>query len=739
MGAITIRVSRVGALIVVILTAFILLQFLRTPPYPSAPIHGDALEPLLTSVDAANSKICIVSADSYGFPKMGGTATAFWQLAATLKKITNQRIKWLSVNARNPLNPDCDTADNSTDNEIFRLYQKNGLQLVCLCSNEVGGRGAALHVRVAGINVWQTAWLTVAHWFLANPTDCNVVYVHEWGGLASYLLSVRDARPDLFGPPSSPSLRIVVNVHGGHFWASSATLYRPTDATSLEIEEAERFSVEHADAVVFPSRHMQDYLQQRGWDVANGDRDIRVIPNIPPAHSLPKKALRQSKQWTDWSTIVFYSRLEDRKGLNIFLNVVRQLSEDMPKKTYRVVLLGGFGLVDGVPADHWLQSQLDLIRWPVEIHNKSSQLQAWDTIRKPGTLVVVPSLIENQPYVVVECAIFGLPTILFNTGGIEEMLEPSSANQVAIEPTYDALYNRLRKWLQTGLGYAPVLRPELLTAQDTWIRFNQEFSGKPASRATISKKSIALFELQSGSLDAVKVRMKVCSQEVGTLHGRADIVIIVPHGFMPLNDPETTKRVQTALRMLFRKEEISDDDDDEDTGEWGKTQKPVGAVILGTHLTATGQTLMPMSPFWVGRLESAMCAYQYPVAVDRRLFCTHYTAEARTFSRFETWQIPVLMEQNGLGVIPLPMAAFHYSAAMEEKLTGDDEARAWRQCDSNRNPLQKLIPPRLLLNLRGEAFQQYGETGDKLIWPLYSADFSSVQGVFSSLRSKILF
>jgi hypothetical protein len=75
-------------------------------------------------------------------------------------------------------------------------------------------------------------------------------------------------------------------------------------------------------------------------------------------------------------------------------------------------------------------------------------------LKRPGTLVVMPSLQENSPNAVYECLEHGIPLIASAVGGVPELVEPD----VLFEPTPAGLEAKLRRIIDDGNVPAPARR-----------------------------------------------------------------------------------------------------------------------------------------------------------------------------------------------------------------------------------------------------------------------------------------
>lgn len=85
-----------------------------------------------------------------------------------------------------------------------------------------------------------------------------------------------------------------------------------------------------------------------------------------------------------------------------------------------------------------------------------------------------PSLLENQPTTIIYAARLAVPMLFFDTGGVLEMLAPTSREQCVIDPDPLLLASRLKAILAAGLGHVPVLHDAIVQARDIWTRFLQQ-------------------------------------------------------------------------------------------------------------------------------------------------------------------------------------------------------------------------------------------------------------------------
>src|SRR5262249_19614648 len=161
------------------------------------------------------------------------------------------------------------------------------------------------------------------------------------------------------------------------------------DPEELRSDFAERYAFEHVDVQLAPCRAALDWARAAGWRVRP---DARVLANAwpDPAEGKPPPAGGAEE-------VVFLGRLEVRKGIAPFLDVVSHLPAGLP-----VTFLGADAeLPDGVPGSVAVRRRLT--DRPFTLRTGLDTEQALAYLRGPGRLAVMPSLAETVPYAVLEC------------------------------------------------------------------------------------------------------------------------------------------------------------------------------------------------------------------------------------------------------------------------------------------------------------------------------------------------
>ncbi|MBV9124129.1 MAG: glycosyltransferase, partial [Planctomycetes bacterium] len=184
-----------------------------------------------------------------------------------------------------------------------------------------------------------------------------------------------------------------------------------------------------------PCRYMLDYVRSTGWNVR---ADARVIP-----YAYPEPRYREAgATGAEPRELVFFGRLETRKGLEIFLQAAQQLDPRIALTFLgRDTVLG-----TGMAASELIRSQLKGRRF--SLRTDYNQEQAVQYLREGRRLAVISSLSDNFPNTVIECLVNGIPFVASAVGGIPEILtEPELREALLFQPTAPDLVRCLHAYL----------------------------------------------------------------------------------------------------------------------------------------------------------------------------------------------------------------------------------------------------------------------------------------------------
>ena len=374
-------------------------------------------------------RLLIVTPDIHGPIRNGGIGTAFGALAG-----------WAAV-AGFQVTVAYALGDYSEDGPIGKWvdhYAQRGVRLIPIDDEALGPLPIldAPHYR-------RLAWI-VHTWLSRHQDEWDVVVFPEWMGLAFYALLAK--RQGLH----YRDLTMIVNTHSPEAWAMEGNRRLPDRLDEVERDFLERESVRMADRVVSPSSYLLDWMRQRHWALTPGR--CEVVPNLMPENgqdaALAHGAVRRMHR------VVFFGRLEPRKGLNLFCDAIDRLDRDERCALGSITFLGKAVLSGDFESNAYIADRTRGWGLAVDVVTDRNRDEALIELRQPGTLAVIPSLVENSPYTVLECLREGVTFLATEVGGIPEMLEPADHATHLFEPNPRALAARLGAVYRVGLAPA---------------------------------------------------------------------------------------------------------------------------------------------------------------------------------------------------------------------------------------------------------------------------------------------
>lgn len=239
--------------------------------------------------------------------------------------------------------------------------------------------------------------------------------------------------------------KFVINTHSSTLWSDEGNYQLPYDQNHLELYYMERMVVEMADEVISPSEYLFNWMKAKDWQIPDNNK---VILNCEPFKGLQDEkqvVVVSSKQPVEKYEIVFFGRLETRKGLDIFLKALENMTEDDLNSISCITFLGksisssSFNSVDHIGNR---TKNLDIT---TKIITDYDRTQANDYLKRKNILAVMPSLVENSPYTVYECLINNINFISSNVGGIPELISKEFHSEILFTPNPIDLYNKIHK------------------------------------------------------------------------------------------------------------------------------------------------------------------------------------------------------------------------------------------------------------------------------------------------------
>jgi glycosyltransferase involved in cell wall biosynthesis len=260
----------------------------------------------------------------------------------------------------------------------------------------------------------------------------DVAIVNDWRGLGWASLRARQAALNL------TQTAFIVHCHGpGRVLVEFA---RKVPDTLERFGEGitERASLELADAVVSPSEWLLAWLRSHRWPVPDSAKVIQYVRQSAALAETPVPAAND----TAIRRLAFFGQLREGKGIRIYLAALNALEPELVDSA-EVLFLGSES--KRWPPDRIVSSLPPRLRGSTRIEAHLTREAALDELRRPGTLAVMPSLLDNSPNTVAECIEHGIPFVSTATGGIAELVAEEDRARVLCPPTADDLAVALRR------------------------------------------------------------------------------------------------------------------------------------------------------------------------------------------------------------------------------------------------------------------------------------------------------
>ena len=268
------------------------------------------------------------------------------------------------------------------------------------------------------------------HWLRARDGAYDVVHFTECQAHGYYSLLAKQAGL------AFEKTTFVVTPHGSLRWCFQGARQPVFWNSELILDVAESECLRLADVVIGPSRYMLGWVLEQGWKLPTR---VFVQQYLLPVQPLSLAGLAESarlphpKESIATRELVFFGRLEIRKGLLDFLDAVDALQGRLPE-TIQISFLGEPGLpIDGLEAVEFVRRRTAHWRQRVQILDDFGHAKAIAYIREAGRLPVMASTMDNLPNTILECLELGLPFLASRAGGIPEMIHPEDLASCTFE------------------------------------------------------------------------------------------------------------------------------------------------------------------------------------------------------------------------------------------------------------------------------------------------------------------
>ncbi|HBB87586.1 MAG TPA: hypothetical protein DC047_08225 [Blastocatellia bacterium] len=407
---------------------------------------------------AADSRpsVCIVSSEIIGPFKNGGIGTSMTGLAEYLAG-SGCRVTILFTGA--VWSPDIRLR------EWKRRYADLGIDLTAISIEEMKTVEGPLKDCGFGIPYLVYRYLAAKQFDVVHFNDC--------GGEGSLCLVAKK-----LGLKFQNTL-LVVALHSPSQWVLELNQTLPTALLLAAYNYSERLSIKCGDVLWSPSNYLMEWAERRGFELPQ--------QRFVQQYCLPSLRLRESGEGegpADFPTvnygrsappkeIVFFGRLEERKGLRLFCNAIHRLKEELADRNISITFLGKAQTCGGMSSLTYIAHRSSDWRFPVKTVTNLGQPEALLYLLSGDKLAVIASAIDNSPCTVYEALAWGIPFLASRTGGVPELIDEADHDRVLFDCTTDGLCESLLRALDAGGRIAAPSQPQHETRLE-WLSFHED-------------------------------------------------------------------------------------------------------------------------------------------------------------------------------------------------------------------------------------------------------------------------
>ncbi|MCT4565408.1 MAG: glycosyltransferase family 4 protein [Maledivibacter sp.] len=352
-------------------------------------------------------KVCIVTAEIVGPHKNGGVGTHAYHLAQVLVE-NNYETTVLYTGV-------CENKSNEYWIEYFRKINVEYVQL---------DRSLNKDFKVYSGNWFMERSQFVYEFLVKNNYD----YIHFQEILANGFKTIYSKKNN----NEFQNTLITVTMHGSIEWVKQAMKWVNSGPVfHPKHESCERYCCENCDLLISPSNYMFKWAMENGWKLAD---NRMVIPYC--FNNLLKTNVDKN---IDLEHLIFYGRLETRKGLEIFCKGILKVIQNHKHLINKVSFVGKKGIMNDISGDNYIKSILEGKDIYYHIYDDFDSFEAIEYLKQQNGVVVIPSLMENYPYTIIESIENNIAFIASDVGGIPELVDES----ILFKPNPECLKDKI--------------------------------------------------------------------------------------------------------------------------------------------------------------------------------------------------------------------------------------------------------------------------------------------------------
>ena len=318
---------------------------------------------------------------------------------------------------------------------------------------------------------WTNAWLV----FLAlRDRNFDVIHFNDTIGEGVYCFLAKRQ-----GMAFAKTL-LTLALHSPTEWILESNGHPSNWAGFCCFTTAERLSIANTDLLWGPSLYLLNWIKSRDYALPSQVFNQQYLIPTDDLFGVGKAKTERAavpapqREKSKPDEIVFFGRLEERKGLRLFVNTITKMGPELARRGISVLFMGKPSSVNGMQADEYLSARAAKWGFKWRIESDFNQQQAVDYLRSNHCVAVMASPVDNSPCTVYEALRFGLPFIAARTGGIPELIHAQDQQQYLFDYSVESLSKALLRVINSGTG---VVRPSIPVAENQarWLAMHRDW------------------------------------------------------------------------------------------------------------------------------------------------------------------------------------------------------------------------------------------------------------------------
>lgn len=260
----------------------------------------------------------------------------------------------------------------------------------------------------------------------------DIIESQEYMGIAYYLLQFKHLQYSIF-----KDIKIILTLHAPSFLYSEYNKINNYRFPYFWIGEMEKFCIRAADMLISPSKYLVAEIQSR-FDISN--KTIHILKN--------PYQVTFNYNYTNFekNKYVFLGKLTPQKGCLELIEFFKQLW--VQKFDYTLIMIGG--------GDHLYHPEgidmIDFIKQKYKNEIRKKQLQLIGSIHPKNIkkhienahAILIPSVVENLPYTVLESMAEGKIVLASKQGGQTEIIDDGIDGFIFDYNEQNSFFNKLK-------------------------------------------------------------------------------------------------------------------------------------------------------------------------------------------------------------------------------------------------------------------------------------------------------